>query len=66
MSPRARRQEVGRSFSDSMAAATGGAHRAGQWKQANKTHKTGRHRSKGQLHKEAQGMFHIRPNFVAN
>ena len=30
-------------------------HRAGLLKQQNKSHKTGRHRSKGQIHKEAKG-----------
>ena len=30
-------------------------HRPGVFKQQNKSHKTGRHRSKGQINKECQG-----------
>ena len=32
-------------------------HRPGIFKQTNKTHKTGRHRSKGIIHKDTKGMF---------
>jgi len=32
-------------------------HRPGIFKQSNKTHKTGRHRSKGIIHKDTKGMF---------
>ena len=33
------------------------AHRAGAFKHPNKSHKTGRHRSKGSVQKSAQGYF---------
>lgn len=33
----------------------GQAHRAGSLKQSNKSHKTGRHRSKGQINNEGKG-----------
>ena len=39
-------------------------HRPGLFKQQNKTHKTGRHRSKGQLQKEARGIVQIVYIFV--
>ena len=32
-------------------------HRPGIYKQSNKAHKTGRHRSKGLIHKDTKGMF---------
>ena len=32
-------------------------HRPGIFKQSNKTHKTGRHRSKGLIHKDTKGRF---------
>ena len=41
--------------STSMAAEKEEAHRPGAFKQQNKTHKTGRHRSKGQLDKDTKG-----------
>ena len=31
------------------------AHRPGQWKQSNKTHKTGQHRSKGAIRQSVSG-----------
>ena len=33
------------------------SHRSGQLKQKNKEHKTGRHRSKGQLDRDENGVF---------
>jgi len=36
------------------------AHRAGAWKQANKGHKTGRHRSKGSVEKENRGRVSLK------
>jgi len=35
--------------------ATGNSHKPGIWKQQNKLHKTGRHRSKGQLGAQNKG-----------
>ena len=32
-------------------------HRPGIYKQSNKVHKTGRHRSKGLIHKDTKGVF---------
>ena len=40
---------------ESMAADEQVRHRTGVFKQQNKSHKTGRHRSKGQINKECQG-----------
>ena len=40
---------------ESMAADEQVRHRPGVFKQQNKSHKTGRHRSKGQINKECQG-----------
>uniref|UniRef100_A0A915JTV0 Uncharacterized protein n=1 Tax=Romanomermis culicivorax TaxID=13658 RepID=A0A915JTV0_ROMCU len=37
----------------------GDGHRSGLLKQQNKTHKTGRHRSKGQVEKDSKGNFLI-------
>ena len=34
-------------------------HRSGPLKQVNKSHKTGRHRSKGAINSEVKGMFCI-------
>ena len=36
-------------------ASVGEAHRAGAFKQSNKSHKTGRHKSKGAVEKENRG-----------
>ncbi|CAG0892533.1 unnamed protein product [Cyprideis torosa] len=38
----------------------GTVHRPGVWKQENKSHKTGRHRSKGALEKEAKGRVSLK------
>ena len=43
--------------STSMAAEKEEAHRPGAFKQQNKSHKTGRHRSKGQLEKATKGAY---------
>lgn len=39
-------------------------HRAGSFKQVNKAHKTGRHRSKGAIDKDQKGLFIIFHRFL--
>ena len=46
--------------STSMAAEKEEPHRPGAFKQQNKSHKTGRHRSKGQLEKSNKGTYVLR------